>query len=267
MDRIRRILNIDDIHNMGITGKNVGIAVLDTGISKHVDLNGNVLCFMDYVNHKNNNYDDNGHGSHVSGILAGTGIKAKGKYRGVAPDSKIVMLKCLDKSGNGKVNNAESGFKFIINNREKYNIRIINISVGSISKSGDYETNKLIDVVEKLWDMGFIVVAAAGNNGPDNGSVTAPGSAKSIITVGASDDNIQLGNGRKKNYSGRGPTEICIVKPEIVCPGTGVISCNNKNGYSAKSGTSMAVPVVSGIIALMLEKNPQLTNKEIKKKL
>lgn len=71
----------------------------------------------------------------------------------------------------------------------------------------------------------------------------------------------------KKNYSGRGPTEICIVKPEVVCPETDIYSCNNRNGYSKKSGTSMAVPVVLGIIALMLEKNPELTNKEIKKKL
>ena len=89
----------------------------------------------------------------------------------------------------------------------------------------------------------------------------------SVITVGASDDNMVLGNDRRKNYSGRGPTEICVVKPEIVCPGTGIISCNNKSGYSAKSGTSMAVPIVSGIVALMLERKPDLTNKEIKKKM
>ena len=108
---------------------------------------------------------------------------------------------------------------------------------------------------------------AAGNNGPDKGSVTAPGNAKSVITVGASDDNMVSGNDRRKNYSGRGPTKICVVKPEIVCPGTGIISCNNKNGYSTKSGTSMAVPIVSGIVALMLESKPDLTNKEIKKKM
>ena len=252
---------------MGITGKNIGIAVLDTGISNHKDLNDNLVCFKDYINNRKTAYDDNGHGSHVSGIIAGNGYKSKGRFKGIAPDSKIIMLKCLDKSGNGKIDNAEKGLDFIIDNRDRFNIRIVNISVGSIKKTDDNETERLVKAVEELWKLGFVVIVAAGNNGPDKGSVTAPGNAKSVITVGASDDNMVSGNDRRKNYSGRGPTEICVVKPEIVCPGTGIISCNNKNGYSTKSGTSMAVPIVSGIIALMLERKPDLTNKEIKKKM
>ncbi len=252
---------------MGITGKNIGIAVLDTGISNHIDLNDNLVYFKDYINMRKTAYDDNGHGSHVSGIIAGNGYKSKGRFKGIAPDSKIIMLKCLDKNGNGKIDNAEKGLDFIIDNRDRFNIRIVNISVGSIKKTDDNETERLVKAVEELWKLGFVVIVAAGNNGPDKGSVTAPGNAKSVITVGASDDNMVLGNDRRKNYSGRGPTEICVVKPEIVCPGTGIISCNNKNGYSAKSGTSMAVPIVSGIVALMLERKPDLTNKEIKKKM
>lgn len=252
---------------MGITGKNIGIAVLDTGISNHIDLNDNLVCFKDYINIRKTAYDDNGHGSHVSGIISGNGYKSKGRFKGIAPDSKIIMLKCLDKSGNGKIDNAEKGLDFIIDNRDRFNIRIVNISVGSIKKTDDNETERLVKAVEELWKLGFVVIVAAGNNGPDKGSVTAPGNAKSVITVGASDDNMVSGNDRRKNYSGRGPTEICVVKPEIVCPGTGIISCNNKNGYSTKSGTSMAVPIVSGIVALMLERKPDLTNKEIKKKM
>lgn len=252
---------------MGITGKNIGIAVLDTGISNHIDLNDNLVYFKDYINMRKTAYDDNGHGSHVSGIIAGNGYKSKGRFKGIAPDSKIIMLKCLDKNGNGKIDNAEKGLDFIIDNRDRFNIRIVNISVGSIKKTDDNETERLVKAVEELWKLGFVVIVAAGNNGPDKGSVTAPGNAKSVITVGASDDNMVLGNDRRKNYSGRGPTEICVVKPEIVCPGTGIISCNNKSGYSAKSGTSMTVPIVSGIVALMLERKPDLTNKEIKKKM
>ncbi len=267
MDRIRKHFNIDYIQSMGITGKNIGIAVLDTGISNHIDLNDNLVCFKDYINMRKTAYDDNGHGSHVSGIIAGNGYKSKGRFKGIAPDSKIIMLKCLDKSGNGKIDNAEKGLDFIIDNRDRFNIRIVNISVGSIKKTDDNETERLVKAVEELWKLGFVVIVAAGNNGPDKGSVTAPGNAKSVITVGASDDNMVSGNDRRKNYSGRGPTEICVVKPEIVCPGTGIISCNNKNGYSTKSGTSMAVPIVSGIVALMLERKPDLTNKEIKKKM
>lgn len=252
---------------MGITGKNIGIAVLDTGISNHIDLNDNLVCFKDYINIRKTAYDDNGHGSHVSGIIAGNGYKSKGRFKGIAPDSKIIMLKCLDKNGNGKIDNAEKGLNFIIDNRDRFNIRIVNISVGSIKKTDDNESERLVSAVEELWKLGFVVIVAAGNNGPDKGSVTAPGNAKSVITVGASDDNMVSGNDRRKNYSGRGPTKICVVKPEIVCPGTGIISCNNKNGYSTKSGTSMAVPIVSGIVALMLESKPDLTNKEIKKKM
>ena len=252
---------------MGITGKNIGIAVLDTGISNHIDLNDNLVCFKDYINIRKTAYDDNGHGSHVSGIIAGNGYKSKGRFKGIAPDSKIIMLKCLDKNGNGKIDNAEKGLNFIIDNRDRFNIRIVNISVGSIKKTDDNESERLVSAVEELWKLGFVVIVAAGNNGPDKGSVTAPGNAKSVITVGASDDNMVSVNDRRKNYSGRGPTKICVVKPEIVCPGTGIISCNNKNGYSTKSGTSMAVPIVSGIVALMLESKPDLTNKEIKKKM
>lgn len=267
MNRVRKIVNIDYVHDMGITGKGVGIAILDTGISNHQDTYGNIVCFMDYVNHYNNIYDDSGHGSHVAGIIAGSGEKSHGKYKGTAPGSSLVAIKCLDRYGNGKRNNVLKALEFILENRKKYNIKIVNISVGAISKASDRDNERLIEGVEKLWAEGLVVVAAAGNNGPDGGSITAPGCSKDIITVGASDDSLGQRMGSKQNYSGRGPTDVCVIKPEIVCPGTGIISCNNKNGYSAKSGTSMATPVVSGIIALMLEKNGNLTNKEIKKKL
>lgn len=267
MNRVRKIVNINYVHNMGITGKGIGIAILDTGISNHVDIYNNIVCFKDYVNNYKNVYDDSGHGSHVAGIIAGSGEKSYGKYKGAAPDSSVVILKCLDRYGNGKRNNVLEALGFVMENRTKYNIRIVNISVGAINKASDKDNIRLIEGVEKLWAAGIVVVAAAGNNGPDGGSITAPGCSKDIITVGASDDNLGHRMGSKQNYSGRGPTDVCIIKPEIVCPGTGIISCNNKNGYSAKSGTSMATPVVSGIIALMLEKKPTLTNKEIKKKL
>lgn len=271
MNRIRKMLNIDEIHKRGYTGADIGIAILDTGIARHQDLSGRIVCFKDYINGRNMPYDDNGHGTHISGIIAGNGRKSNGKYKGIAPDSKIIMLKCLDSAGNGSVSDAKKSFDFIINNRDKYNIKIVNISVGSVMKAGDKENEILLEYVEHLWKTGFTVVAAAGNNGPESGSITAPGCAKSVITVGASDDNVEVnGIGRRKmvNYSGRGPTDVCVVKPEIVCPGTGVISCNNhKSGYSPKSGTSMAAPIVSGVIALMLQKYPDLSNKDIKKRL
>lgn len=258
MDRIRRFLNVDYLYNNGITGRDIGIAVIDTGIFLHDDLRNNILCFKDFVNGYNNIYDDNGHGTHVAGIIAGNGKKSKGLYRGVSPGSKIIALKCLDKNGNGKVKNVIKGYDFIVENMHKYNIRIVNISVGSVDNPHDSENELLITKTEELWKKGLIVVAAAGNNGPGRFSITAPGCAGNIITVGASDD-------KSRKYSGRGPTNKCIIKPEIVCPGTGVMSCNNKNSYQRRSGTSMSSPIVAGIIALMLERNSKLKNKDIKK--
>lgn len=209
--------------------------------------------------------------THVTGIIASNGITSKGKYKGIAPDANIIMVKCLDYRGNGKAPVAVKALDYIYKNRKKYNIKIINISVGSDYEKKDKENDELIAAVEKMWDCGFIVVAAAGNNGPNGGTITVPGCARSIITVGAADDDREIrirGQKSMKNYSGRGPTDICIVKPEIVAPGTGIISCGvGKQMYSSQSGTSMATPIVAGSIALMLEKNPSLTNKDIKRRI
>lgn len=265
MDKIRKKLNIDNIHRAGITGKNIGIAIIDTGVSAHIDLKDSIICFKDYVNGRKKYYDDNGHGTHVAGIISGNGRKSGGKYKGIAPDSKLIIIKCLDYRGNGSIKSALEGFEFIEKNKENYNIKILNISLGTSTEKKEVDMETLIDGVEYLWRKGIIVVAAAGNNGPDKGSITAPGCAKSIITVGSSD----IINNRMSNefdFSGRGPTKECVVKPEIVCPGTNIVSCDvNKLSYTVRSGTSMSVPIVSGIIALTLEKNPNITNKQIKK--
>lgn len=271
MNRVRNLLNIDRLHEQGITGKGVGIAILDTGVYSHTDLSGNIALFRDMINDRVSLYDDNGHGTHVAGIAVSKGTGSGGKYKGIAPDAHIVMIKCLNYRGNGKTPIAIRALDFIKKNREKYNIRIINISVGSDYEKNDKENEALIEAVEDMWKRGFVVVAAAGNNGPVGGTITIPGCAKSIITVGAADDDQEVKiRGQKSmiHYSGRGPTDICIVKPEIVAPGTGIMSCSNgRQLYSSQSGTSMATPVVAGSIALMLEKNPSLTNKEIKRRI
>ncbi len=271
MDRVRKLLNIDLIHRRGYTGKNVGVAVLDTGIVPHMDIRENIAVFKDFVNYRTEMYDDNGHGTHVSGIIAGRGTKSKGIYKGIAPDAKLIMLKCLDYEGNGSINDAEKCIHFILHNRDRYNIRIVNISIGSVLNPDSEDNQRLIESVEMLWKKGFVVIVAAGNNGPGAGSITVPGCAKSVITVGANDESPGIVYRRKRtsaDYSGRGPTENCIVKPEIVCPGTDIMSCSVGNRmYSKKSGTSMSAPVVAGVIALMLERYPFYTNKQVKKRI
>ena len=122
-------------------------------------------------------YDDNGHGTHVTGILCGDGTASGGKYRGVAPGCGIIGLKVLDRFGNGNREDVLCAFDWILRYMQKYNIRVVNISVGTTCKNGK-EHNSLIQGVEKLWDRGLVVVAAAGNQGPLPGSITAPGSSE-----------------------------------------------------------------------------------------
>lgn len=169
--------------------------------------------------------------------------------------------------GNGKVSDVLAGLQWIMNNKEKYNIRVVNISVGAIPKKGNEEDSSLVRGVNAVWDSGVAVVVAAGNNGPHPGTITAPGISRKVITVGASDDDtlIEAWGNKLIDYSGRGPTNSCILKPEIVAPGSNIISCqNSRNGYVAKSGTSMATPVVSGAVALLLEKYPYMSPKDVK---
>jgi len=291
MNRVNKIIESDWAHERGYTGKGVGVAIVDTGIALHRDFieGGNrVIGFVDFVNHRTEPYDDNGHGSHVAGIIGGNGFSSKGKYIGVAPECNLIGVKVLDHRGDGNISDVLAGLQWIMDNRKKYNIRIVNISVGTSAKDNLDENSLLVQGVDAVWDNGIVVVVAAGNNGPGPMSISTPGISRKVITVGSSDDNVAVelfGSGKSKDYSGRGPTPFCIKKPDIVAPGSNIVSCNisryslrSRDGvasifanspmmYTVKSGTSMATPVVSGAIALLLGKHPELTNKEVKLKL
>ena len=169
----------------------------------------------------------------------------------------------LDRTGNGRKEDVLQAFRWILENKRYYGIRVVNISVGTTCRRAE-DHRVLIAGVEQLWDAGLVVVAAAGNQGPMARSVTAPGSSRKIITVGSSD----LLTGRTA-ISGRGPTFECVCKPDLVAPGNHVFACapGADNGYGVKSGTSMSTPLVAGAAALMLEKKPELTNVQIKMKL
>ncbi len=247
--------------------------ILDTGIFPHPDLKNRVCGFIDLVNGKVGMYDDNSHGTHVAGIIGGDGAMSRGKYKGIAPNSKMIMLKVLDKEGNGETDSVLKGVEWIRKNKDKYKIKVVNISVGTLPSTGNNEKSSLVDAVEILWDENITVVAAAGNGGPKPYTITTPGNSKKVITVGASDDMQGDSTGRvRTNYSGRGPTFDCVCKPDLVAPGMNIISCNamNKIGsrpYSIKSGTSMSTPIVTGAIMLMNEKYTGISNLEIKKKI
>ena len=271
MDRVRKLTGAEPLLAKGFTGKGITAAILDSGIYPHPDLKERIVDFRDFLNGRTSCYDDYSHGTHVAGILAGNGKLSRGRYRGIAPECRLLPVKVLDRRGNGSRQDVLRGIEFVISTRERYHTRILNISVGTLAEGKEDE--ELIQAVEDAWDAGLIVVAAAGNMGPRKESITSPGSSRKIITVGASDDEQIEAFPRKgrilTGYSGRGPTCACIVKPELTAPGTGIVSCSSRyaftrQGYTVKSGTSMSTPVVSGAAALLLSLHPELSNLDVK---
>lgn len=259
--------SISEIYNMNsipYSGKDIGVAILDTGIYPHNDFSNRIIVFKDFVNHKITAYDDNSHGTHVAGIIGGNGYASKGTIKGIAPGCKIFALKILDRRGNGNKQALILACEWIKRNYKKYNIRIINISIGSETSDCEEEKNEVSDLINELWDCGIALVVSAGNSGPGPGTITFPGTCEKVITVGS--DAVALKNGPEAtSHSGEGPTKCNIRKPDLIAPGTNIISCHNKyNGYTVKSGTSMSTPVVSGSIALYLEKNPASSNELVK---
>lgn len=275
MQRVREQIEAENPE--GIKGKGVTAAVLDTGIARHPDLFGKLLCFHDFVSGRKLMYDDNGHGTHVCGILCGSGMLSEGRYRGVAPDTRLVVGKVLDEKGDGSAENMIAGLKWVLEIREKYHIRILNISVGIGNLDRPDKERELQEHMEAVWNSGILVVCAAGNKGPANNSISSVGGSSKVITVGCHDGSFAGDNPKRcETYSGRGDLHVSLRKPDIVAPGTGIVSCNAKcrrlhgkvkEPYIAKSGTSMATPIVSGAAALALEKFPQLSNEELKQKL
>ncbi len=269
MDRVRRIIRANQAYRRGYYGEGVGVAVLDTGIFLHQDFEKRVVCFRDYINGRTRPYDDNGHGTHIAGIIGGNGSASGGRYMGIAPKAHFVVIKILDQKGNGNTENVVESIQWLVAEKLKYKIRIINISIGMVLEAESSERRRLLQAVDYAWDNGIVVVAAAGNNGPRENSVTVPGISRKIITVGCCDDTKeQIGVSRlKPDYSGQGPTEHCIVKPELVVPGTNIISCSITGDYVKKSGTSMAAPIVSGCVAILFSKYSQFSPAEVKLRL
>lgn len=253
MERVRKIIHTEIPHKEGFFGSGTTVAILDTGIAQHTDFRGRILEFIDFVGNQTNAYDDNGHGTHLAGIIGGSGVFSRGKYMGIAPKCNFVICKVLDSIGNGDTKDALTAINWVLENKEKYNIRFLNISIGMMPRARRNEQKLLGDAIRMLWEADICVVVASGNNGPSRASVTVPGTIPEVITVGSlDDDDRSLINGTMNiGYSGRGPTDVCVSKPEILAPGTRIISCCHRGGYVAKSGTSMATAVVTGGLVLL----------------
>ena len=246
----------------GDEGAGVKVAILDTGCDmNHPDLKDRVRAAEDFSG-KGSAQDGNGHGSHVAGIIAGTGAASQGKYRGVAPAADLYIAKVLDDRGSGRMSDVMAGLDWAVSHKAQ----VVNLSLGS-SMSCD-GTDALSEACDAAVGRGVAVVVAAGNSGPGSRTVGAPGCAREVITIGASTDNDDVAN-----FSSRGPTSDGRVKPDVVLPGVNIISARAANTslggpvnahYTSLSGTSMATPHAAGVAALLLAANPALSPRQIK---
>lgn len=280
---------------LGYDGTGVTVAVIDSGITDwHDDLaTSRVARFVDFVNFQPVPYDDYGHGTHVAGILAGDGADSGGARRGIAPGVSLVVEKVLDETGQGYISNVIAAIDYAIANRDALGIRIINLSVAA-QVSESYLVDPLARAAERAVDAGIVVVTAAGNRGlnaygqPEYGGIGSPGNAPGVITVGASThaSTAAVRDNAVAPFSSRGPTPIdSLAKPDLVAPGVGIESLTDPSStlfltrpaarvwgtvttasapYLSLTGTSMASPIVSGTIALMLQANPSLTPNMVK---
>lgn len=269
MYRVRNQLGCSDILQQSCKGNPVTVAVLDTGIYAHPDLSGRIVAFRDFVNNKSSLYDDSGHGTHVAGCIGGNGLMSGGKYKGIAPQCRLCIGKVLDQNGDGSIENMYSGLLWVMQNRLHYHIRVLNISVGIENPDEKKRIEEVVGLLEAVWDSGIVVVCAAGNSGPKNGTISPLGNSRKVITVGCHEGGY-FGNRSNlcENYSGRGDSSDLLRKPDVVAPGTDIVSCNNRGrSYAKKSGTSMAAPIISGAAALLLQKCPYLNNTQVKRKM
>ena len=260
-------------HDQGYKGKGITIAVIDTGVAPHQDLtlpDNRIVGFKDFVNNKNEPYDDNGHGTHVAGIIAGNGYSSRGKYTGIAPEANILAIKALNKRGSGNMSDIIAAVEYVIETKDKHNTKILNLSFGSPTNMS-YEKDPLCKSVREAKNAGLIVVAAAGNSGPNERTIVSPGISPDVITVGAVDDKrtIDPSDDEIAFFSSRGPTREGLIKPDVVAPGVNINSLSNTelDGYKKMSGTSMATPLISGSIALLLDKHGDLSPDEVKQML
>ena len=284
-------VNARDLHAAGIKGRDVGVAVIDTGYWKLDSLdkdsagNGRVAAQYDAVNNvvqatwSSVSTDMSGHGTHITSLIASSRKNGSGTYFGVAPDARIISVKAFGEDGSSSYATVIRGIDWVLNNRQQYNIRVLNLSLGAPARSR-YWDDPLNKAVMRAWQSGIVVVVSAGNSGPLPQTVGVPGNVPYVITVGAMTDNWSnnKNDDRLASFSAAGPTFEGFVKPDLVAPGGHVwgfmgtyqkIAVDhptymNNGDFFQMSGTSQSAAVVSGVAALVLSANPGLTPDQVK---
>src|SRR5687768_6857020 len=268
----------------GLTGAGVGIAIIDSGIANVPEFSGRIVASVDFTDKKGLGKDEHGHGTHVAGIAAAAGLNANDDTRGVAPGAHLVSLKVLDAQGRGYAADVVAAIDWVVENKDKYQIGVINLSLGGPVLQS-WRDDPVCQAVERAYRAGIVVVAAAGNFGKDAQgrkvyrSITMPGNSPFAITVGASNTHGTpwRSDDTRASYSSIGPTLYDgLIKPDLLAPGNrirGLVAPGSTlvkahpervigNGRDARlelSGTSMATPVVAGAVADLLQASRRLS--------
>jgi serine protease AprX len=278
------------LHAQGFRGDGVTVAVLDTGIWNAPELTKDsaghqrVLVRYDALANKTSNGgapDQNGHGTHVASTILSSRRSSSGKFVSVAPDASLVVVKAFKSNGGSTYADVIRGIAWVVWNKSRYNIRILNCSFSARPRSHYWE-DPLDLAVMVAWYSGIVVVASGGNAGPEPQTVGVPGNVPYVITVGAMTDSFTAGNledDRLASFSSTGPTFEGFVKPDLVAPGGHIVGTMTKSQKIGSdhpeaqvgndhlfsiSGTSQSAAVVSGVAALMLDRQPSLTPGEVK---
>jgi serine protease AprX len=266
----------------------ISVAIIDSGVAPHPDLPlSRIRAFKDFVSGVRVPIDTCGHGTHVAGIVAGSGDRSNGAFAGIAPGVDIVALRVLGDDCSGNTSDVIDALEWVARNHETYQIKIVNISLGHAVIESIF-TDPLVQAVERLSRQGIAVITAAGNKGinlstgvPGYGGVSVPCNAPSSICVGSLDTRgtFDLTDDRVADASSRGPTRFdLLAKPDLVAPGANIVSLASRGSrlfrefehlrvpgstglpeYFVLSGTSMASPAVAGAAALLLRDNPALS--------
>lgn len=278
------------VWEQGITGAGVTIAVVDSGLENYSSLVKNasgqnrLLAWVDMVQGKNKPTDPNGHGTHITGIMVNSEKGTDNAFNGIAPDANLVSVRVLDKEGRGTYESVIAGIQWVVDHKDEYNIRVMNLSLTGEVLS-PYWADPLNMAVTAAWANGIVVVTCAGNNGPDPMTISVPGNNPYAITVGAFSDAYTPTNWEDDtlaSFSAAGPTADAFIKPDLLAPGTHMVSIMPNGSfistqhdanwiqstrYYEMAGTSQAAAVVTGVVALMLEQNPVLSPDEVKYRL
>lgn len=278
----------DLAHQAGWRGQGVTVALLDTGVASSPDLAGRVLPVTDDVTGTTSPCenlsgeptcaDGYGHGTFMAGIIAGNGASSGGRYTGIAPRANLVSIKVGASDGSADVSNVLAGIQWAVSFRDRYNIRVLNLSLGTNSTQS-WKVDPLNYAVERAWAAGIAVVVSASNRGPAPGTISKPADDPWVITVGAVDDRLTkaVSDDRSPDFAGRGPTAHGVAKPDVSAPGAHLVSLRSvgstidqqfptyvAGAYRQGSGTSMAAAVVSGVSALVFSARPKMAPNRLK---